>query len=117
MINHIALNINKYKQALEEIEKKYNTALQNKSEECLTDIKALENHYETLLTDTNDELNIKNKEIEKLQFSLEECKKLLKKTLEKEEQYETELNEMKLREKNNNEKIDNLNNKNKNIEL
>ena len=48
-------NINKYKQALEEIEKKYNTALQNKTEECLNDIKALESHYESLLTDTNDE--------------------------------------------------------------
>ena len=76
-------NINKYKQALEEIEKKYNTALQNKTEECLNDIKALESHYESLLTDTNDELNKKNKDIEKLQYSLEECKKLLKTTLEK----------------------------------
>ena len=110
-------NINKYKTALEEIEKKYNVALQNKTEECLNDIKALENHYETLLTDTNDELNKKNKDVEKLQYSLDECKKLLKSTLEKEEMYEAELNELKIKEKNNNEKINNLSVKNKSFEL
>ena len=110
-------NINKYKSGLEEIEKKYNSALQNKTEECLNDIKALENHYETLLSDTNDELNKKNKEIIKLQYNLDECKKLLKSTLEKEEMYEAELNELKIKEKNNNEKINNLSNKNKSFEL
>ena len=110
-------NINKYKSGLEEIEKKYNSALQNKTEECLNDIKALENHYETLLSDTNDELNKKNKEIIKLQYNLDECKKLLKSSLEKEEMNEAELNELKIKEKNNNEKINNLSNKNKSFEL
>ena len=110
-------NISKYKTGLEEIEKKYNSALQNKTEECLNDIKALENHYEALLSDTNDELNKKNKDIVKLQYNLEECKKLLKSALEKEEMYEAELNELKMKEKNDNEKINNLSNKNKSFEL
>ena len=86
----------KYKNAIEEIEKKYSYALNNKTEECLNDIKALEKHYETLISETSEKINEKEKENDKLKYSLDECKLLLKNSLEKEETYENEISNLKV---------------------
>lgn len=85
----------KYKASVEEMEKKYTTAINSKSEECLNDIKSLEKHYESLIEDANSKIDSLAKENDKLKFSLEECKSLLKISLEKEEKNETVISELK----------------------
>lgn len=85
----------RYKKSIDEIEKKYNSTINAKSEECLNDIKALEKHYESLLSEVSDKLKDKEKENEKISFSLSECKTLLKETLEKEEKNTNDISSYK----------------------
>lgn len=115
--NELSTANEKYKTTIEELERKYTATLNNKTEECLNDIKALEKHYETLLSEANDKLTQKDKEISSLSLNLEECKNLLKISIDKEDKNIKQISDLSELYENIKAEHSKISQRNKNMEL
>ena len=107
----------KYKAAIEENERKYTSMINAKAEETLNDIKAIEKHYETLLSEANEKNAMLLKENNNLKFSLSECKSLLKDTIDKDDSNTKEILQIKEENKKLNDELASLTSSDKSLKL
>ena len=107
----------KYKAAIEENERKYTSMINAKAEETLNDIKAIEKHYETLLSEANEKNATLLKENNNLKFSLSECKSLLKDTIDKDDSNTKEILQIKEENKKLNDELASLTSSDKSLKL
>jgi chromosome segregation ATPase len=89
--------VNKYKALIDELQVHFNKVLQSKQDEFAKDLNAVVKNYEDEQSQFDTKLLNLIKDNEKVQYQLNDCKELLKKSLQNEEQNEKIIKELEQR--------------------